>query len=177
MKAVYSLLLASAMSVSAFAGTSYSGKSSKMVQPTVPEITCFAPGWAFGAFGGALFPSHGGNAVGGGGVMGEYFFTEMFGFQADYGVYATSSQHHQFDGDFILRFPIHSCCVAPYIMAGGGFSTNSSQEGDYNAGLGIEARFGAQKKTGVFLDAAYHFHGGNDDRDFTVARLGVKFAF
>lgn len=176
MKAICSLILASAFTMSAFAGTDTS-KSSKFVQPVAQPPECFAPGFAVSAFGGALFPSHGEHAVGGGGIQGEYFFTEMFGFMADYGVYATHSEHHQFDGDLVLRFPIHSCCVAPYLMAGGGFSTNASTVGDYNVGAGIEARFGSQKKTGIFLDGTYHFHGSNSDRDFTIARLGVKFAF
>ena len=180
MKALCTLIIATSLSMSAFAGTStYSGKSSKMVQPVAPndDCTCFGPGWAFGAFGGALFPSHNGNAVGGGGVLGEYFFTENIGFQGDYGVYATHSQHHQFDGDLIVRFPIKTCCIAPYLMAGGGFSTNAQQQGDFNAGAGIEARFRSFHCMGVFIDGAYHFHGSNTDRDFTVARLGVKFPF
>ncbi|MDB6075505.1 MAG: hypothetical protein JWO89_3145 [Verrucomicrobiaceae bacterium] len=177
MKAIYSLLLAAALSTSAFAGTSYSGKSSKMVQPTTPEPACFAPGWDVGVFGSALISHNGNDVFAGGGVTAEYFFTEMLGIQTNYSVYNTQSEHHQFDGDLVLRFPIHSACIAPYLMAGGGFSTNSDQQGDFNAGAGIEARFGAMKKTGVFLDGAYHFHTGNNDRDFTIARLGVKFVF
>lgn len=177
MKTLLPLVLATLLASSAFGGTTYSAKSSKMVQPVATEETCFAPGWALGVFGGALFPSHNDNAVGGGGVLGEYFFTEQFGFQADYGVYATSSQHHQFDGSLVWRFPIKSICVAPYLMAGGGFSTNSEQEGDFHAGAGIECRFKSLNHMGVFLDGAYHFHGSNNDRDFTIARLGVKFPF
>ena len=179
MKALCALLLASALSTSAFAGTSYSGKSSKMVQPIAPapDINCFAPGWDVGVFGSALVAHNGHDVFGGGGVTADYFFTEMLGFQANYSVYDTHSEHHQFDGDLVLRFPIHSCCIAPYIMGGGGFSTNSHQEGDFNAGAGIEARVGALKKTGIFLDGAYHFHTSNNDRDFTIARLGVKFVF
>ena len=123
-----------------------------------------------------MFPRHGGEDVAGGGVLAEYFFTENIGLQGSYGLFATSSEHHQFDGSLVLRAPIKSLCIAPYVLAGGGVGSNGSTRGDYHVGAGIEARFGAANCMGVFADGTYHFATG-DDTDFTIARLGVKFRF
>jgi hypothetical protein len=137
---------------------------------------CFAPGFALGVFGGVILPEGSGSDAGGGGVLGEYFFTEYFGIQGSYGLYATNSEHHQFDGSLVLRLPIRSLCVAPYLMAGGGLATNAETNGDYHVGAGIEARFPQFNCMGVFADAAYHF-ATDDGEDFTIVRLGVKFPF
>ena len=177
MKTLASLILSAALASSAIAGTSvsYSGKSGKAVQTMAPQgCDCFAPGFALGVFGGAFLPTHGSDSALGGGVLAEYFFTENFGIQGTYGIYDTHSQHHQFDGSFILRAPIRSLCIAPYLMAGGGLATNGTTRGDYHVGAGIEARFSSLGCMGIFADGAYHF-AANDGADFTVVRLGVKF--
>lgn len=179
MKSISLLILSAALASSALAGTSptYSGKSAKSPVPVAATgCECFAPGFAIGIFGGGMFPRHGDNDVAGGGVLGEYFFTEYFGIQGTYGVYATSSEHHQFDGSLILRAPIKSLCIAPYIMAGGGVSTNSTTNGDYHVGAGVEARFTSLNCMGIFADGAYHFAADHGE-DFTIARMGVKFRF
>jgi hypothetical protein len=180
MKTITSLLITAALATSALAGSpsTYSGKSGKgVVQPAPSQgCDCFAPGFSMGVFGGGMFPQHGGDNVAGGGVLAEYFFTENFGFQTSYGMYATSSEHHQIDGSFILRAPIKDLCIAPYLMAGGGVGTNASTRGDYHAGVGIEARFASLNCMGLFADGAYHFASGSDN-DFIMARIGVKFRF
>ena len=112
----------------------------------------------------------------GGGVLGEYFFNQYIGIQGSYGIYATSSEHHQFDGSLVLRYPITSLCIAPYVMAGGGYSTNSDSQGDIHVGGGIEARLESLNCLGIFADGAYHF-SEDDDQDFTIVRLGVKLPF
>lgn len=129
-----------------------------------------------GAFGGAMFPSHRGEGVGGGGMLAEYFFTENLGIQGSYGVYATNSEHHQADGSIVFRVPIQSLCIAPYVMAGGGVGTNAVTRGDFHVGGGIEARFASLACMGVFVDGNYYFASGNN-ADFTIGRLGVKFRF
>lgn len=176
MKYIASLLMTAALASSAFAGpVSYSAKSPKSVVVPPAGCACFEPGFAIGAFGGGFLPdTDNEDDVLGGGVLAEYFFTQYIGLQGSYGIYATSSEHHQFDGSLILRYPITSICVAPYVMVGGGFSTNSDQEGDYHVGGGIEARFESLNCLGVFADGAYHFA---DDGDFTIVRLGVKLPF
>lgn len=176
MKKIASLLLSLTLASSALAGTS---DNSKTVQPTIapPQgCECFAPGFAMGAFGGAMFPSHRGEGVGGGGMLAEYFFTENLGIQGSYGVYASNSEHHQADGSIVFRMPIKSLCIAPYVMAGGGVGTNAVTRGDFHVGGGIEARFASLNCMGVFVDGNYYFASGNN-ADLTIARLGVKFRF
>lgn len=175
MKKLLTLVMSVALASSAFAGSvSYSGKAGKAVQPIAPEVGCdaFESPFAFGVFGGAILPSDDGDDALGGGVVGEYFFCPNFGVQMSYGIYATDKEHHQFDGSFVLRYPITSLCIAPYVLAGGGYSTNSEQGGDFHVGGGLEARFTSMNNLGVFADGAYHF---SDNGDFTIVRLGVKF--
>lgn len=176
MKKITSLLLSLTLASSALAGMA---DNSKTVQPTIapPQgCDCFAPGFAVGVFGGAFMPSHGGSGVGGGGVLGEYFVSEYLGFQGSYGLYATNSEHHQMDGSVVLRLPIKSLCIAPYVMLGGGIGTNAVSRGDFHVGGGLEARFASLNCLGVFVDANYYFASGTNT-DFTVARLGVKVRF
>lgn len=176
MKKIASLLLSLSLASSALAGTA---DYSKTVQPTIapPQgCDCFAPGFSMGAFGGAFMPSHRNSAAGGGGVLGEYFVNENLGFQGSYGAYATNSAHHQMDASIVLRAPIKSLCIAPYIMAGGGIGTNAVTRGDFHVGGGLEARFASLSCMGVFVDGNYYFASGTNT-DFTIARLGVKFRF
>ena len=179
MKYIASLIMTAALASSAFAGpVTYSGKGGKPVQPIAPVgCACFEPGFAVGAFGGGHMVDGAGDSdnVLGGGVLGEFFFTPFIGIQGSYGLYATDSEHHQFDGSLILRYPITSICVAPYLMVGGGYSTNSDSGADYHAGAGIEARFEGMNCIGVFADGAYHW--SVDEEDFTIVRLGVKLPF
>lgn len=179
MKYIASLIMTAALASSAFAGpVTYSGKGGKPVQPIAPVgCACFEPGFAIGAFGGAILPDGAEDDALGGGVLGEFFFTPYVGIQGSYGLYATDSEHHQFDGSLVLRYPITSICVAPYIMAGGGFSTNSDTAGDWHVGAGIEARFEGMNCLGVFADGAYHWSADSDADDFTIVRLGVKLPF
>lgn len=182
MNKIVTLFLSALLASSTMAGTpaTYSSKSSKGVQPVAPPpqgCECFAPGLSLGMYGGGMFPRNGSESdSAGAGVLAEYFFTENFGIQGSYGAYATGSEHHQFDGSFVLRAPIKDLCIAPYLLAGGGASTNSDTGSYYHAGAGIEARFDKSNCMGVFLDGAYHF-ATDDGADFIVARLGVKFRF
>jgi hypothetical protein len=177
MKYLASLLVSAALTSSVFAGpVTYSSKAPKDVVIPPAGCACFDPGFAFGAFGGGFLPDNDfEDDVLGGGVLAEYFFTPYIGLQGSYGIYATDSEHHQFDGSLILRYPITSICIAPYVMVGGGLSTNAETDGDFHAGGGIEARFESLNCLGVFADGAYHW--GEDERDFTIVRLGVKLPF
>ena len=179
MKYLASLLVSAALASSVFAGpVTYSGKSSKTVAPIAPSgCACFDPGFAFGVFGAAILPDEGSDDELGGGVLGEYFFTPYIGIQGSYGIFATSPEHHEFDGALVLRYPITSVCVAPYVMAGGGFSSNSDDKGNYFVGGGIEARLEGLNCLGIFADGAYHFAADDGDADYTIVRLGVKFPF
>lgn len=180
MKTIPLLLITAALASSALAGTTAppeSGKSNP-VQP-MPSATgcdCFGPGLALGVFGGALMPDNDDDNVFGGGVLGEYFFTPYFGIQGSYGLYATDSEHHQFDGSLVLRAPIPSLCIAPYLLAGGGHSTNADNQNTFHVGAGLEARFASAGCMGLFCDGIYYF-SDEDEGDFTIARVGVKFHF
>ena len=170
------LLLSLTLASSAFAGTA---DYSKTVQPTIApqqNSDLWAPGFAAGVFGGAFMPNHHNSAAGGGGVLGEYFVNENLGFQGSYGAYATNSAHHQMDGSIVLRAPIKSINIAPYVMLGGGIGTNAVTRGSFHVGGGIEARFPSLPNLGLFADANYYFASGNGN-DFTIARLGVKVRF
>jgi hypothetical protein len=174
MKALASLVVACAFASSAFAGPAYSSKGGKGVQPTAPlGCDCFAPGGAFGIYGGAILDDD--DSLGGG-ALAEYFFSEYIGIQASYGIFATDSEHHEIDGGLVLRYPLRSLCVAPYVLVGGGVEANSSNEGNFFAGGGIETRLESVNCLGIFTDGAYHWAGG-DKPDYTIVRLGVKFPF
>jgi hypothetical protein len=175
MKKIASLLLSVVLASSAFAGpAAFSGKSGKgPVAPMAPAgCNCFAPGAAVGIYGAAILGNN--DDALGIGLLGEYFFTEMLGIQGSYGAFNTDSTHHEFDAALIARFPIKSICVAPYAMVGGGFSTNSSTQGNFFAGAGLEARISSANCLGIFADGAYHWGA---DFDYTIVRLGVKFPF
>ena len=174
MKKITSLLMSLALASSVIAGApSYSGKGGKIVNPPEPTCDYFAPGASVGAFIGGFLPKYGDDELGGG-ILGQYFFCKNFGLEVSYGAYATPSTHHEFDAALVARLPLEKACIAPYVMVGGGFSTNSETLGNYFAGAGLEAHITG--KTGVFADGAYHWHSSsNRDQDFTLVRLGVKF--
>ncbi len=75
-----------------------------------------------------------------------------------------------------IAAPITSLCIAPYILAGGGFSTNSSNQGTYHVGAGLEGRIFNADCLGIFADGIYYF-SEDEDRDFTIVRVGVKWTF
>ncbi len=179
MKSINTLLAVVALSTSAFAGPSYSGKNPKA--PTLPPppppagCQCFEPGSAFDVFVGGFLPDGAGDDVLGGGVGYNYFFTRNFGIDVNYGLYATNSEHHQFDGNLVLRAPIDSLCIAPYILAGGGYATNSFKSGTYQVGAGIDVRFQSAGCLGMFAEGLYHF--SSNTPDFTTVRLGLRVPF
>ena len=176
MKKLASLIMSVALVSSAFAGSPVVMSSKNAKTPMAPQPTgcaCFAPGASFGVYGGGILNSTGGDDSLGGGVLADYFFCENFGIQGSYGVFATQSEHHEFDAAFVLRAPIKSLCIAPYALIGGGFSTNSENRGNFLVGGGIEARLSSAGNLGIFADGAYHF--ASEGSDYTIVRLGVKF--
>lgn len=171
MKILTTLLMTAALASTAFAGPIAKNPKAPVLPP--PTCECFAPGAAFGFFGGAILPDgRGADDAMGGGVLAEYFFTENIGIQGSYGAYATDSEHHAFDASLVLRAPIKSLCLAPYILAGGGYSVNGTSEGNFHAGGGVDFRFSSC--VGVFADGAYHWANAGD---YTIVRLGVKVPF
>ncbi|OAI58025.1 hypothetical protein AYO49_01585 [Verrucomicrobiaceae bacterium SCGC AG-212-N21] len=177
MKLILHLLFASALITSASAGTYTSSKSAKAVVPPAPlGCDCFAPGFAIGIFGsGVLFNEDDIDDDSlGGGVLAEYFFTENIGIQGSYGIFATEKELHEFDAALVLRYPITSLCLAPYIMGGAGYSTNSQDAWNLFLGGGIDVRCPEWNCVSLFADGAYHW-SEDDDADFTIVRIGLKF--
>jgi hypothetical protein len=171
------LLMTLVLSTSAaFAGT-YSSKNAKgpVLPPPAPTCGCFGPGWSVDAFGGVLFNREGKDTAGGGGVGLNYFFNRNLGIDVSYGVYDTHSQTHAFDGNLVLRFPIDSLCIAPYILAGGGYDTNGTSGGQYDAGGGIDIRFSPTSCIGLFAEGSYHW--ATSGGDYTGVRMGLRFPF
>jgi hypothetical protein len=186
MKKLSLLVLSAVLASNCLAGpVSYTPKAAQPVQPPLPDVSdCWKPGAAIGIFGGGMIPRNLSDGCGceddhrakglGGGALLEYFFTRNFGFQASYGAYAPSPVNHVYEGDFIVRFPISSCNLAPYIMAGGGGVADGTNLGMWDVGLGLEARFESLGCMGIFVDGSYHFVTDNRERDFTLVRVGVK---
>jgi hypothetical protein len=103
----------------------------------------------------------------GGGVGLNYFLTREIGFGVD-----TSFSNHPgraWDhvlGHLILRLPIESAHLAPYIFGGGGRGISPDWEWVYDAGVGLDLRF--NPTTALFTDARYIW------ADKTVDRLQIR---
>jgi hypothetical protein len=110
----------------------------------------------------------------GGGISLSYFPVEMAGFEADATWFADDSVVHLITGSVVLRAPIKSSCLAPYVVAGGGIHANSVTQGVWHAGGGIDIRI--QSCFGIFADARYTWTEEEDD-DYTVVRGGIRFNF
>ena len=170
------LLMTLALATSAFAGPVDSSKNAKgpVLPPPAPTCGCFGTGLSVDAFGAAIFDRQGQDALGGG-VGLNYFVTRNIGFSANYSVFATTSEHHEFDGNLILRAPIDSLCIAPYALVGGGYATNGTSGGNYDVGAGLDIRFNPKSCLGVFAEGAYHWASAGSD--YTTVRLGVRVPF
>jgi hypothetical protein len=176
------LLLTAALlgaATSLVAGPMGSGKSSKVVVQEMPPapLGCeaFNGGWALSGYGLFLTPDAEYDDTFGGGIAAEYFFNPYFGLSG----LAQWAEHddtvgHNYAVDAVLRYPITSICVAPYLFAGGGVHTNSATESIGRAGVGLDWRF--YQNSGLFVDWTYTFPGG-DIEDYQIVRLGVKIGF
>lgn len=110
----------------------------------------------------------------GGGLGIGYFFTEYAGVEVDATWLATDSVLHNFGASLVLRYPIKSACLAPYLLAGGGYETDSVQQWTAHLGAGIDWRFGSGPTCpGVFVDGRYTWT--EEDINFTLIRAGFKF--
>jgi hypothetical protein len=108
------------------------------------------------------------------GIGGNYFFSRHVGLGAD--AYTENTQHSFVDntsGSLIVRFPIESIHLAPYVYGGGGYQFDPSGLWFAQAGGGLEFRF--TKQIGIFADGRYVFTDGTEN--FGVGRLGVRFVF
>jgi hypothetical protein len=122
---------------------------------------------------GIVFDTLGDDALGGGLGVG-YFFTEYTGVELDATWLATDQVLHNFSGSLVLRYPIKTACLAPYIFGGGGYATDSENQWTAHAGGGIDWRFGTGPNCfGIFADARYTWT--EENMDFTLIRAGIRF--
>jgi Outer membrane protein beta-barrel domain len=178
MKSLTTLLMSLALATSVIAGPAgYSNaknpKAPMLPPPTpAPSCNCFGAGSSFDVFAGGIFES-GGDSAFGGGVGYNVFFNRNLGIDLNYGLYGTSSEHHEFDANLVLRAPIDSLCLAPYALVGGGYAVNSSNRANFDVGGGLDLRL--QSCLGVFAEGLYHF--AQEGADYTTVRLGVRIPF
>ena len=93
--------------------------------------------------------------------------------EGSYSIFGTDSAVHQLSGSLILRFPIRSLCLAPYVFTGGSFHTDGVNQSTLHLGGGLDYRFA--NCVGVFADAQYNW--AEDTSDYTTVRTGVRFGF
>ena len=165
-----------AIAPGAFAGGGKDVKESKVVQTPAPE-PCFKDREfqidAFGSYtDGTKRNGHGDGF--GGGIAANYFFMKTFGVGVDGNIYnGNVNGAWDLGGRLIARFPIEGrVCVAPYIFAGGGVSTDGSTVGTWNTGGGLEWR--VTHSIGIFGEGRYTW---GEDRDAAQARIGIRFIF
>ncbi len=156
------------------------GKGPVAPAPVDTGCDCFEAGeFTIDALAGYAFED--GGAVGdgwGGGVGFNYFLTEMFGAGLRYFAFDddfSGSVHHDISASAILRYPIPSLCIAPYVLGGGGVLANGSNDGTAHIGGGLEMRCPDLTCTGVFVDGRYNW--GKDNRDYSSVNFGLRFRF
>lgn len=197
------LLASAALVATGLAGSDYvsSGKSYKESKESKPVIepTCFNDVElqidTFGAYQDGNASSHAGpirDHAWGGGVGVNYFFARYFGLGAD-GIWVYAKENraadptqeddgktfHSATGSLILRYPIDSLCLAPYVFAGGGFTVDGDQWASGHAGLGVEYRV-VPNKIGLFTDVRWNYYGtryGSDDQNNFLVKAGFRVVF
>ena len=110
----------------------------------------------------------------GAGVGLNYFFTRHVGVGAE--AYTEDTQGHFVDaasGNLIVRFPIESVRLAPYVFGGGGQQFDPAETCFAQGGAGVEVR--VTPNIGFFADGRYQFI--SDSSDAGLGRLGVRFSF
>ena len=156
----------------------------RQVTPPAPSTgeVLFGSGFHFGGHALFLTPdADRGHDTWGGGVNFDYFFDPHVGIQLS-GAWAdpgTSEVWHNYTADLVLRAPIESMHLAPYIFVGGGAIVEDGAQILGRAGVGIEFR--PSRNFGVFADWVYNFPGGggghDDIEDYQMVRMGVKVGF
>lgn len=162
----------------AFAGSAFAGKEIKEYkQPVEP---CFKDTeLQLDVFGSYTDTSAGHHTDGfGGGIGINYFFMRYLGVGVDGNVFdGGSAGVWNFSGSLIARFPVElgGLCLAPYVLAGGGYENNSVSVGTWHVGGGLEFRV-VPEKLGIYAEGRYTWTTSSTD-DQAQARLGVRFVF
>jgi hypothetical protein len=109
----------------------------------------------------------------GGGLGVGHFITEYFGVRGRAYWWEGESVIHTLAADAILRLPIQSLCIAPYVYGGVGGAFNGSNEFTQHFGGGLEARLTG--RLGVFADYSRNF--ADDRGDWDLYSLGLRILF
>jgi hypothetical protein len=157
-----------------FAGVAMSGKEAKDYKTPAP-VTCFDDTEfqldAFASY--HWVQDHGSTA--GGGVGFNVFFARYVGIGIS-GTLSEGGVNGLWDtsASLILRMPIDSICLAPYVLGGGGVEMNGSVGATLHAGGGLEYRF-IRHSLAVFGEGRYIW--GFDQVNQAQARLGLRVIF
>jgi hypothetical protein len=175
-KAVFSLLTCVVLAGTSFAGTAVVSSGKEFKGPVAP-VTCFGDTElqidAFGTYNAARHQYNDGY---GGGLGVNYFFLRYVGVGVDSTIYPGGAGGvWAFSSSVIARFPIDSICLAPYVLAGGGYSVDGHSFGTWHVGGGLEYRV-IPNKLGIFGEGRYTWGAGNEC-DSAQARLGVRVVF
>ena len=128
------------------------------------------------------------NSQNGGGVGGNlgvnYFFTKFIGVGIDdsIGGFWPSNKSgpeavDSLQANLLLRYPISTWNLAPYLMVGGGASWGNASQGDGNVGGGVEYR--VTPNIGLFADCRWLYGGSSSvgQLRYALPRVGLRFAF
>lgn len=173
--ATTTLLATIALAGISHAGPSY-GKAPVSKGPVplpAPTCNCFEPGGQFSLYGAGLVGASDIDDSFGAGIAADYFFTPFVGVEADATWAFADTTVHAFTGSVVLRYPIVSACIAPYILGGGGFHTDGVKQGTFHAGGGLDVRLA--NCFGIFADARYTW--AQDTDDYTIIRAGIRMNF
>jgi hypothetical protein len=110
----------------------------------------------------------------GGGVGVNYFLTREIGLGGDFNIPDNDGNFiDSASGSLILRLPIESAGLAPYVFGGGTRLTDRTWEWAGHAGIGLEFRM--NPITGIFADARYVWP--EDSGDSLLLRAGLRLVF
>ena len=110
----------------------------------------------------------------GGGISLGYTICENFSIELDATWLENDSTIHAFTASGILRYPIDGLCIAPYLIGGGGVSTNSATQGIVHLGGGLEWKC---QKTSHSIFAEGRYVWADETENYTLVRGGLKFEF
>jgi hypothetical protein len=110
----------------------------------------------------------------GAGFGADYFLTRNFGVGGM--AYTENTANNFFDdasGSAIIRFPIDSLHLAPYIFGGGGYQFDTAQAPFAQAGAGLEIRF--NRNFGIFVDGRCVLP--KKIENYGLGRAGIRITF
>ncbi len=157
----------------------YSSKAPAKDPIPLQAENCFYAGESFlDVFGVFADPDSGDNGTGyessfGGGVGLGHFFTEYLGARGRAYWWDGGSAVHSLNADLILRAPIQSLCIAPYLYGGLGGSFDGVNQLTQHIGGGLEMRLTG--RLGVFADYSHTF--ADDTEDWNLYSLGMRILF